>query len=230
MVDGALGMAYGITSTTLLLSLGLPPVLASATTHAAECITTGFSALAHHQFGNVNRELFRRLLVPGMIGAAIGASTLIHVDGDRIKPFIAIYLFILGLIIITKVFREFPPAVVTHHLIPLGFFGAFMDAVGGGGWGPIVTSTLLVRGHDVRTTIGSVNACEFFIAVTASFTFFLSGVQIGWQVVVALALGGALAAPVGAYVCKYVPVKFLLFLVGMLIIILSSRILWTSIF
>lgn len=228
LVDGALGMAYGLTATTLLLSIGLPPVSASATTHAAECITTGFSALAHHQFGNVNRLLFRRLLIPGMVGAVCGAYLLTQVNQGMIKPFVAVYLLVMGIIVILKAFREFPPRNVTHHLIPLGFSGAFLDALGGGGWGPLVTSTLLVRGNDVRTTIGSVNACEFFVAVTASFTFFLTDVNIGWQIVVGLALGGAIAAPLGAWLCKHVPTKPLLFSVGVLIICLSGRTLWQS--
>ena len=230
LVDVALGMAYGLTSTTLLLSIGLPPVVASATTHAAECITTGFSALAHHQFGNVNRDLFRRLLLPGMIGAVIGAFILTQIDGNTIKPFIALYLLMMGCIIIVKVFRQFPPTNVTHHLIPLAFGGAMMDAIGGGGWGPIVTSTLLVRGSDVRTTIGSVNACEFFIAMTTSLTFLLRGVNIQWEVILALALGGALAAPIGALICKHMPFKLLMFIVGTLIIFLSSYMIWLSFF
>lgn len=228
VIDGALGMAYGLTITTFLLNFGLPPVTASAVTHAAECITTSFSALAHHRLGNVSRELFSKLLLPGMIGAIIGVLVLTHVDGNIIKPFIAIYLLLMGLIVISKAFTVFPPQKASHHLMPLGFTGAFMDAVGGGGWGPIVTSTLLARGHDARTTIGSVNACEMFIAITVSVAFFFNNVMIGWQVVAALAAGGALAAPVGALLCKHIPVKILLFCVGLLIIALSCRTLWLS--
>lgn len=230
LVDGALGMAYGLTSTTLLLSLGLSPLTASATTHAAECVTTGFSAIAHHQFGNVNRFLFLRLLIPGMLGALIGSLLLVHLDGDYIKPFIALYLMAMGVVIIVKFFKDFPPRTVTRHLIPLGFFGALLDTIGGGGWGPIVTSTLLMRGHDVRTTIGSVSASEFFITTTSSFTFFLSGTIIGWHVVAALAIGGAIASPCGAWLCRYVPAQNLLLIVGFLIIGLSGRTLWISLF
>ena len=228
VVDSALGMAYGLITTTFLLTFGLPAVTASAITHASECITTGFSAFAHHRLGNVNRRLFRQLLIPGMVGAIAGVFILTHVNGDFIKPFIAIYLLVMGCIVISKAFTTFPPPTVTHHLIPLGFFGAFMDAIGGGGWGSIVTSTLLARGHDARTAIGSVNACEVFITATISIAFFLSSVSIKWQTVAALALGGALASPIGVLLCKYVPLKVLLFLVGLLIIALSSRTLWTS--
>jgi hypothetical protein len=228
LVDGALGMAYGLISTTFLLSFGLPPVTASAVTHAAECITTGFSAYAHHQLGNVDRKLFFKLLLPGMVGAIVGVFVLTHVDGDLIKPFIAIYLFIMGCIVTVKAFTVFPPQFITSHLVPLGFGGALMDAIGGGGWGPIVTSTLLARGNQARMTIGTVNACEVFIATTVSLTFFLSNVIIGWHTVIALAIGGAVAAPIGAYVCKYIPVRVLLFTVGFLIIALSCRTLWMS--
>jgi uncharacterized membrane protein YfcA len=228
VIDGALGMAYGLTTTTFLLNFGIPPMSASAITHAAECFTTGFSAIAHHRLGNVNRVLFFRLLIPGIIGAILGVFMITHIDADIIKPFIGIYLLIMGIIVISKAFTVFPPMRVTHHLIPLGFIGAFMDAVGGGGWGPIITSTLLARGHNVRFTVGSVNACEFFIAVTVSIAFFFNNVFVGWQTVAALAVGGAVAAPLGALLCKHIPLKVLLFIVGMLIIIMSSRTLWLS--
>ena len=228
LIDGALGMAYGLTTTTFLLNFGVPPITASAITHAAECITTGFSAISHHWLGNVNRTLFFRLLVPGMIGAVVGVLMITHIKAEIIKPFIGIYLLIMGIIVLSKAFTVFPPVIVRHHLIPLGFMGAFMDAVGGGGWGAIITSTLLVRGNDVRMTIGSVNACEFFITVTVSVTFFLSNVFISWQTVAALAAGGTVAAPLGAWLCRHVPVKVMLFIVGLLIIGLSSRTIWLS--
>lgn len=228
IIDGALGMAYGLITTTLLLSLGLSPLAASTTTHAAECITTGFSAFAHHQFGNINRRLILRLVIPGIIGAMIGAYVLVNIDGARIKPVMALYLMIMGIVIITKVFLQFPPVAVTKHLIPLGFFGGLIDVMGGGGWGPIVNSTLLARGSDGRTTIGSVNICEFFVVIAASLTFFLSGSYVGWKIVLGLALGGAFAAPLGAWLCKYLPSKYLLLAVGSLIILLSLRMIWTS--
>ncbi|MBA3237422.1 MAG: sulfite exporter TauE/SafE family protein [Parachlamydiaceae bacterium] len=230
VIDGALGMAYGLITTSFLLNFGVPPANASAITHAAECITTGFSAFAHHQLGNVNKALFFKLLVPGMIGAVFGVFMLTHVDPNIIKPVIAVYLLVMGIIVIIKAFTVFPPAAASRHLIPLGFGGAFMDAIGGGGWGSIVTSTLLARGHDARTTIGSVNAVEVFIAATASITFFFSSVIIGWQAVAALALGGAIASPFGALLCKYIPVRALLFTVGLLIIGLSFRTLWLSLY
>lgn len=230
LVDGALGMAYGLISTTLLLSFGFPPLAASTITHAAEFFTTGFSAISHHQFGNVDKKIFFRLLLPGMIGGVIGALLLVSLEGDLVKLFMAGYLMIMGIVIITKFFREFPPTTVADHLIPLGFFGGLMDAVGGGGWGPIVTSTLLARGNEARMTIGSVNACEFFIVLATTFTFFLSGSYVGWEVVAGLALGGAVAAPLGAYLCKHVSHKIFLLFVGLLIIALSFRTIWMLVY
>jgi uncharacterized protein len=228
LVDAALGMAYGLISTTFLLNFGLPPMTASAVTHAAECITAGISGIFHHQLGNVNRQLFFRLVIPGILGAIAGVLLLTHVEAHIIKPVIAVYLLVMGCIVISKAFIIFPPVLVTSHLTPLGFGGAFMDAIGGGGWGAIVTSTLLARGHQPRTTIGSVTACGFFIATTASVTFFFNHAAISWQAVAALAVGGAIAAPMGAFLCKHAPVKVLLFCVGLLIIGLSCRILWLS--
>lgn len=223
LVDGALGMAFGVTASTLLLSFGLPPAIASATVHAAECFTTGTSALSHHAFGNVRAALFRRLVLPGVAGAVLGAYALSSFPGDHITPYVAAYLLVMGAVIINKAFREFPPRRVTTHLGPLGFVGAFVDAVGGGGWGPIVASTLIARGNDARETIGSVNAAEFFVTLAASFTFMLMLGLTHWPIIVALALGGLLAAPIAAWACSRVPLKPLMVLVGLLVIGLSIR-------
>ncbi len=164
-VDGALGMAYGITSTTFLLSTGVPPAAASASVHVAEIFTTAFSGAAHWRLGNVNPALFKRLLIPGIVGAVTGAYLLTSIDGATIKPYVSAYLFVMGLYILFKAFRTIrlrsePPNAV----IPLALTGGFVDAVGGGGWGPVVTTSLVGGGQDPRTTIGSVNAAEFFIA------------------------------------------------------------------
>lgn len=223
MIDGALGMAYGVTASSLLLSFGVPPAAASATVHMAECFTTGASALSHRAFGNVNGRLFRRLLVPGLFGAVTGAYILVSFPGDMLKPFISSYLMVMGGVIVVKAFRDFPPCTVTTHLVPLGFFGACIDALGGGGWGPIVASTLMVRGNDPRQTVGSVNAVEFFVTLAASVTFVVTlGVTYG-QIIVGLALGGLLAAPFGAWVCTRVPVRPFMIVVGMLVMTLSGR-------
>lgn len=223
LIDGALGMAYGVTASSLLLGLGIPPAVTSATVHAAECFTTGTSALSHHAFGNIDRRLFRRLLLPGVIGAAAGAYLLTSLPGDVLKPWIAGYLLLMGVVILIKGFRDFPPRQVTSHLAPLGFFGALIDAIGGGGWGPIVASSLLARGNAFRLTVGSVNAVEFFVTLTASIVFLLT-IGLGhWEIIVGLAIGGVLAAPLGAWLVQRVRPRPMLFFVGLVVIALSLR-------
>jgi uncharacterized membrane protein YfcA len=223
LVDGALGMAYGVTASSLLLSVGVPPAMSSATVHAAECFTTGTSAVSHHAFGNIDKRLFRRLLLPGMLGAAVGAYLLVQLPGEAIKPYIAGYLLLLGIIIVIKGFREIVPKRVTSHLIPLGFFGALVDAIGGGGWGPVVASNLLARGNEARLTIGTVNAVEFFVTLTASLVFLMTLGVSHWQIVAALALGGVAAAPIGGWLVKHLNPRWLLVVVGLLVIGLSVR-------
>lgn len=223
LIDGALGMAYGVTASSLLLALGLPPAVTSATVHAAECFTTGTSALSHRAFGNIDKRLFRRLLLPGVIGAAVGAYLLANMPGDALKPWIAGYLLLMGLVILIKGFRDFPPRQVTTHLTPLGFFGALADAIGGGGWGPIVASNLLARGNEFRLTVGSVNAVEFFVTLTASIVFLLTLGLGHWEIIVGLAIGGVVAAPLGAWLVKHVRPRPMLCFVGLLVIALSLR-------
>lgn len=228
VVDGALGMAYGVTASSLLMNVGVPPAAASATVHAAECFTTGASALSHHAFGNISKTLFRRLLLPGVVGAFIGAYVLTAIPGNAIKPWIAGYLLLLGLYIMTKAFRDFVPKEVTTHLTPLAFCGALLDAIGGGGWGPIVTSNLLARGNSMREAIGSVNAVEFFVTLASS-AVFLATLGLGyWKIMVALALGGLLAAPLGAWLCGRVPRRLFMVMVGLLVVALSARTLWQT--
>ena len=223
LIDGALGMAYGVSASSLLMAFGVPPAATSATVHAAECFTTGASALSHHAFGNVDRFLFRRLLIPAVIGAIIGAYLLSAFDGEALKPYVSGYLVIMGLLIIGKAFRQIPPRNVTTHLTPLGFFGALVDAMGGGGWGPIVASNLIVRGNNVRITVGSVNAVEFFVTLAASITFLLTIGLTHWTIIIGLALGGVIAAPFGAWAAKRIPHKPFMVLVGLLVTVLSVR-------
>ena len=193
----------------------------SATVHAAETITSGFSLVSHHYFGNIDRVLFRRLVVPGVVGAVLGAYVLTSLPGDVMRPYVSSYLLILGIIIIVKAFRTFPPVIATEHMTPLGLFGAFVDALGGGGWSPIVAPTLIARGNDTRTTVGSVAATEFFVTLAASITFLLTIGLSYWYVILGLAIGGALAAPIGAYACRRLPARPLMFIVGSVIIALS---------
>jgi uncharacterized membrane protein YfcA len=225
LVDGALGMGYGVTASSLLAFFGVPPAARSATVHASETFTTGFSMVSHHYFGNVDRQLFGRLLVPGIVGAVVGAYVLSSLPGDSLRPYISGYLLVMGVVILYKAFRTFPSTHVTSHLLPLGFVGALLDAIGGGGWGPIVASNLIVRGHDTRKTVGTVNAVEFFVTLAATITFVLTIGLSYWKVIAGLAIGGAIAAPLGAYLCKHVPPKPLMVMVGALIVLLSLRVL-----
>jgi uncharacterized membrane protein YfcA len=223
IIDGALGMAYGVTSTTFLLSMGIPPVAASASVHSAEVFTSGISGLAHLKFGNVDKKLFKKLLIPGIIGGILGAYILTAVPGKMIKPFVAFYLLIMGLIILRKAFKKIEQKEVKTKLLPLGVSGGFFDAIGGGGWGPIVTSTLVARGHNPRFSIGSVNLAEFFVTVAEVATFLTIIGLVHWQIIGGLIIGGVLAAPLAAYVCKRLPSRALMIMVGLLIMALSIR-------
>ncbi len=228
LIDGALGMAYGVTASSLLLGFGVPPAVSSATVHAAECFTTGASAVSHHAFGNIDRKLFRRLLLPGMLGAGIGAYLLTTIDGNALKPWIAGYLLLMGVVILFKGFRELVPREVTSHVSTVGFFGALLDAMGGGGWGPIVASNLIARGHELRLTVGSVNAVEFFVTLTASIVFLMTIGTGHLDIVLGLALGGVVAAPLGAWLIRFVRPRVLMPFVGVLVICLSARTLYQS--
>jgi uncharacterized membrane protein YfcA len=229
LVDGALGMAYGATCSSFLLSLGLSPATASASVHIAEIFTTGASGLSHLRFGNVNKKLFLYLLFPGIVGAVAGAYLLSDfIDGDIIKPFIAIYLLILGFIILKKAFQKKTVKRKVKRIGWLAGAGGFMDAVGGGGWGPIVTSTLLSTGRSASYTIGSVNLAEFFIALAGAGTFLLFTSIDGWQAIIGLIIGGVIASPFAAFLVAKVKRKPLMVLVGTLIVVLSIRTFFTS--
>jgi len=228
IIDGALGMAYGVSAAAFLLSIGVPPAAASACVHTAEVVTTGVSGLSHLGFGNVDKKLFQRLMIPGVIGAVLGAYILTAVPGEAIKPFIALYLLIMGFVILRTAFKEIHMKEVKSRLIPLGLAGGFLDAIGGGGWGPIVTSTLIVRGNNPRISVGSVNLAEFFVTVSAVVTFSIT-IGLGhWPIIVGLIIGGVLAAPLAAYVCKRLPPRALLILVAILIVALSTYTLYRA--
>jgi hypothetical protein len=230
-VDGALGMAYGVTATTFLLSAGATPAMASASVHIAEIFTTGFSGISHLKFGNVNRQLFLRLLIPGMLGAVLGTIVITQLDGKMLRPYVTAYLLIMGAYILSKAFRKLRArATEPRHVGKLAIFGGFVDAAGGGGWGPVVTSTLVGSGRDPRTTIGSVNFAEFFITVATAASFSLLIGPSAWQLVAGLVLGGLCAAPFAALLCKRLSARTLLVLVGTLIIALSAYNLYKSLF
>ncbi|MEP6646924.1 MAG: sulfite exporter TauE/SafE family protein [Saprospiraceae bacterium] len=222
IIDGTLGMAYGVSCTTFLLHLGIPPVMASASVHTSEVFTTGVSGLSHLYLKNVDKKLFLKLAIPGIVGAIIGAFLLSNVfDGKVIKPFIAGYLLILGILILIKSLREPIFKDEIKNISPLGFFGGFLDAIGGGGWGPIVTSNIIQRGKTPQLTIGTVNTAEFFVtfASTGVFLFFVG--MAGWKTILGLILGGVLAAPLGAYFVRFIKPRVLMFLVGVIIIVTS---------
>ena len=222
IVDGSLSMAYGLTASSILLTAGLPAATVSATVHTAECFTTGASALSHRAFGNIDKALFKKLIIPAVAGAIIGAYVLSSLAVGMLRPFIAGYLVLMGMIIIYKVWQDFPSRRVTKHMRPLGFFGAMIDAIGGGGWGPIVASNLAARGNDIRTTVGTVIAVEFFVTLAASLTFFFTMGLQHLDIILALAGGGILAAPFGAWIVKKVPIKPFMVFVGLFIICMGT--------
>jgi hypothetical protein len=223
IVDGALGMAYGVISSTLLLTLGVPPKAASAGVHAAETVTTGVSALSHIWHRNVDWPLFARLVIPGIIGGVTGAYILSNIDGSVVKPFIQVYLVAIGLWLLWRGFARQPERRTPRFVAPLGLVGGFMDATGGGGWGPIVTSNLLIQGSSPRHTIGTVNSVEFLLTLSISATFILN---LGWQVVTlataGLLIGGVIAAPFGAMLARHIAPKALLIMVGIVLTITSG--------
>lgn len=221
MVDGALGMAFGVISNTLLLSLGVPPAAASAGVHTVESFTTAVSGISHAIHRNVNWKLFLRIAVPGVIGGFVGARILSEY-GDMLKPFILAYLTAIGVYLLWRS-RHYPPKEEAPKVVePLGLVGGFLDAIGGGGWGPVVTSNLLVQGASPRITIGSVNTAEFFVTVTISATFIA---HLGWEAftmaTVGLLIGGVVAAPFGALLAKRIEAKTLMLLVGIVLTLTS---------
>ncbi len=225
LIDGALGMAYGVSSNTFLLSLGISPAIASASVHISEVFTTAVSGAFHLRFGNIRKDLFLKLLIPGMIGGGLGAYLLSDVlDGEVIKPYINVYLLIMGLIILRKALvKSSAEKHITNWVSPLGLVGGFFDAIGGGGWGPIVTTTLVARGNSPRKTIGSVNSSEFFVTLTELIVFILTLGLMNWKMIVGLLVGGVIAAPVAAYLTNKLPTRLLMGLVGLLISFLSIR-------
>jgi len=222
MVDGALGMAFGVISNTLLLSLGVPPAAASAGVHTVETFTTAVSGISHALHKNVNWKLFLRIAVPGVIGGALGAYVLSNIDAKDAKPFILAYLTAIGLYLLWRS-RHYPPQERSPKIVePLGLVGGFLDAAGGGGWGPVVTSNLLVQGSSPRMTIGTVNTAEFFVTTTISATFITQlGLKAFTLATVGLLIGGVLAAPLGARLARRVEPKTLMLMVGVVLTLTS---------
>jgi uncharacterized membrane protein YfcA len=232
MIDGALGMAYGVTSATFLLTLGVPPSAVSASVHASEIFTSGVSGYMHLKFGNVNSKLFKKILVPGVIGAISGAYLLTSLEKYIyiIKPLVAVYTLILGILIIQKALKKRIEKRPIRQIGWLAFAGGTLDSIGGGGWGPIVTSTLIARGRHPKYTIGSVNLAEFFVSLASSVTFITIIGFSHWQVVLGLILGGMVAAPIAANLSRKLPIKTMMIMVGTIVIIVSLRIIYMVLF
>ncbi|KLI98593.1 sulfite exporter TauE/SafE family protein [Luteimonas sp. FCS-9] len=221
LIDGALGMAFGLVSSSVLLSMGVPPAAVSASVHTAEVFTTGASGVSHLAMRNVDRRLFFRLAIPGMVGGVIGAYVLTQLPGDVVRPFIYAYLLVLSVLILLRAAGRMLPRREVQRMPVLGFFAGLLDASGGGGWGPVATSTLLARGGVARTTIGTVNAAEFLVTLSISATFFLT---IGLQhldVVLGLLVGGMIAAPLAALFVRHVRERWVLLAVGLLVMAIS---------
>lgn len=230
-IDGALGMGYGASSSSFLIAIGLAPALVSASVHSAEIFASLASSVSHFKLRNVNKDIVLPLLVPGIIGGILGAIFLVQIDPDFVKILVGFILLALGVRILLRFFirkqTEFSgEAFSKKKLLVLGFIGGTFDAFGGGGWGPICTSTLVSRDkQEPRTIIGSVNIAEFFTTVAIVITF---GLTLGfenflWFIAIPLIAGGIIAAPIAAYTCHRIPPKYLGLSVGIFLIILNTR-------
>lgn len=233
IVDGALGMAYGVISSTVLLSFGVPPAMASASVHAAEVFTTAASAGSHAVNKNVNWKLFVPLAIGGCVGGGIGAFVLTSIDGAVLKPYIAAYLAFMGVVILYRAWkgksrRSFPAKASG----PLGLVGGFLDAIGGGGWGPTVTSALVGSGNEPRVSVGTANTAEFFVTSTISAAFLAALLSGHWEhaegiathasSVLGLVAGGLIAAPFAGVIVKIAPPRVLTYAVGTLVLGLAG--------
>ena len=230
LVDGALGMAFGVIANALMVGvLGVPPALASQRVHVVECFTTATSGISHLANGNIDRKLFWRLLLPGIVGGVTGAYVLTSIDASVIRPLVLAYLTGIGLYLLYRGLTYPPPVKRPKHVASLGLVGGFLDAAGGGGWGPVVTSNLLVQGAEPRKVVGTVSAVEFFLTVTISAAFV---VQLGFAdlagATLGFLIGGVAAAPIGAFAAKHLSVKLMLVFVGVVLTLTSALGIWTT--
>lgn len=224
IVDGAVGMAFGVIMNTLLVGvLGVPPAIASKRVHVVECFTTFASAISHLLNRNIDAKLFFRLIIPGIIGGVSGAYLISNIDAEFVKPFVLTYLACIGLYLLVRGLLYPPQLKEAKYVAPLGLVGGFLDAAGGGGWGPVVTSNLLIQGAEPRKVVGTVNSVEFFLTIAVSATFIwqlgivdLAGATLG------LLVGGVLGAPFGAFAARHFPAKWMLILVGIVLTLTSG--------
>lgn len=223
MVDGCVGMGYGISASSILATLGIPPLITSATVHAAEVFTSGVSSVSHAWFRNLDRRIFLSLLAPGVVGGVVGATVLAHVPTHVIRPFVWSYLIITGLCVVARVvLKRAPPIAVGAPGPLLGLAAGCLDAIGGGGWGTIVTSTMIARGIAPRYAIGTANAVDFFVALATSIALWTQMGHMRYDMVIALLIGGAAAAPLAAWVTRHVPARAAATAVGLVVVILGA--------
>lgn len=221
-------MAYGVISASVLLSFGYSPALSSASVHAAKVFTTLTSGASHLKFGNVDKRLVMRLVYTGVIFGALGAFVCTKAPGEILTPFVAAYLAATGVIILIRIFRPIRLHISEGRIPITGSVAAFFDAMGGGGWGPISTSTLMAGGHNPRLTIGSVNLAGFAVAVAETLVFFTFLGLRHADLVIGLTVGGVAVAPLAAYLCKKMPTKLLMLIAGALIMCLSIKTIFYS--
>ncbi len=228
LIDGALGMAYGVASTTALVFIGVPPAIASANVHTAEVFTTAASGLSHTAARNIDWRLFRRLALAGSAGAVLGAVLISTIPMDAARPLISAYLFCMGVIVLSKALRPPKPPKEVQKVRLLGFVGGFADAIGGGGWGPIVVSNLLARGAAPAIAVGTVNLAEFAVTVAASIAFLAALGPTFGKAALGLLIGGVIAAPIAAFAAKRAPRRTMMALVGVAICLLSLVNIWQA--
>ena len=232
IIDGTLGMGYGVSSSSFLIALGLYPAIVSASVHTAEVATSFVSGISHFKMGNIRRDIFLPLIIPGVIGAVLGAMGVVNLPSKIIKPLFSIVLLSMGFLILYKYIFKFKAkqafrnySYASWKVAGLGFFAAFIDALGGGGWGPICTPAFLVNDEEPRKAVGTVNAAEFFVTVAATITFIvLIGLEkFRWDLVLILMVFGVIAAPLAAFLCRKIPHRPLAIAIGILIVLLNLR-------
>lgn len=227
MIDGAIGMSYGVTSTTFSLSMGIPPASASTAVHISEILSNGIAGWMHFKMGNINKKLFKVLIIPGIIGAVSGAFILSSLEdyNHYTKPLISVYTLILGVVVLRKALHLNKKRTVRVKKIKkigtLGFVGGFIDAVGGGGWGSIVLSSLIAGGRNARYSLGTVKMTRFFIALMSSLTFLTMLDGLRWYAVTGLVIGSAIASPIAAKVSNKISAKTIMVAVGIIVILAS---------
>ncbi len=223
LVDSALGMAFGSISSSLLLVIGFPAQSISATVHMAEIFGGSASAASHWRMKNIDYATLKKLMMPALIGAILGAFLVIRFDNEALVIWLGVYFIIIGTAIIIKTLKPSFIRLINTHREILGFIGGFLDAFGGAGWGEFVSSGLLLRGYEVRKVIGSLVTVEFMISVAVSVIFYNTiGIKY-WPEIIALSLGAIAAAPIGALICKKVPVVPLTLLVGCVIVLIGIK-------